>query len=379
MELDALTIIASVLPLILVEEPIPQHNSLLTGRMYYNEVMNSPSYRRFMNVARMDKDTFLLLKKMLKQNGDLKKSMSINVGQKIMIFIHVLIGHTNRQTADRWQHSGSTISIIILEVSEAFRKCSNLILVRPKEGDPVPREIANDPTFSPFFDNCIGALDGVHISAFVGSAENNIFRDRKKNISQNVLGAVNFDMTFSYVLTGWEGSAHDGRVLEDAKTKGFPHVQGKFMLGDCGYALSSTVLTPHRGVRCHLKEFQAANAGGPRNAKELFNLKHSSLRNVVERSFGVIKKRFPILVVMPSFHFPYQCELVSCCVLIHNFIRRNQLYLDEFDEEDEIVVEAQEHDPVVEEVGLVGNALNAWRDDIGNRMWLAYQAHQAAH
>ena len=323
MELDSLTIIASVLPLILVEEPIPQHNSVLTGRMYYNEVMKSPSYRRFMNVARMDKETFLLLKKMLKQNGNLIKSNSINVGQKIMIFIHVLIGHTNRQTAERWQHSGSTISVIIHEVSEAFRRCSSHILVRPKEGDPVQPKIANDPTFSPFFDNCIGALDGVHIHAFVSTAEHSVFRDRKKNISQNVLGAVNFDMTFSYVLTGWEGSANDGRVLEDARAKGFPNLPGKFFLGDGGYALTSTCLTPYRGVRYHLKEFQAGNAGGPRNAKELFDLKHSSLRTVVERCFGVLKKRFPILVVMPSFHFPYQCELVSCCVLIHNFIRRN--------------------------------------------------------
>ena len=50
------------------------------GRMYYNEVMKSPSYRRFMNVARMDKETFLLLKRLLKQNGNLIKSNSINVG-----------------------------------------------------------------------------------------------------------------------------------------------------------------------------------------------------------------------------------------------------------------------------------------------------------
>ena len=171
------------------------------------------------------------------------------------------------------------------------------------------------------------------------------------------------------MLTGWEGSANDGRVLEDAKTKGFPQVHGKFFLGDGGYDLASTCLTPFRGVRYHLKEFQAGNAGGPRNAKELFNLKHSSLRNVVERSFGVVKKRFPILVVMPSFNFHYQCELVSCCALIHNFIRRNQLYLDEFDREDEIALDVNDHDLVVEEVGLVGNALNQWRNGIANSMW----------
>ena len=245
--------------------------------------------------------------------------------------------------------------------------------MRPKEGDPVQRVIANDPTFSPFFDNCIGALDAVRIHAFVGTAEHSVFRDRMKNIIQNVLGVVNLDMTFSYVLTDWKGSANDGRVLEDAK------MHGKFFLGDGGYALASTCLPPFRGVRYHLKEFQASNAGGPRNAKELFNLKHTSLRNVVERSFGVIKKRFPILVVTPSFNFQYQCELVSCCVLIHNFIRRNQLYLDEFDRKDEIALDVNDYDLVVEKVGLVGNALNQWRNRIANSMRLAYQAHQAAN
>ena len=57
--------------------------------------------------------------------------------------------------------------------------------MHPKEGDPVQRVIANNPTFSPFFDNCISALDGVHIHAFVGTAEHSVLRDRMKNISQN--------------------------------------------------------------------------------------------------------------------------------------------------------------------------------------------------
>ena len=379
MELDTLTIVASVLPFVLKDdERIPQHNSALTGSMYYREVMKSPSFHRFSNVVRMDKETFILLKDFLAQHGNLRRSKAINIGQKLMIFIHVLIGHTNRQTAERWQHSGSTISTIIHEVTESFRTCCHLILVRPKEGDAVQREIARDPTFSPFFDDCIGAIDGVHVSAFVSAEDQRLFRDRKKNISQNVLGAVNFDMTFSYVLTGWEGTAHDGRMLEDAKTKGFPHVEGKFFLGDAGFALSSTCLTPYRGVRYHLKEFQAGNAGGPRNAKELFNLKHSSLRNVVERCFGVLKKRFPILVVMPSFYFPYQCQLVSCCVLLHTFIRRNQLYEDDF-YDGNVDIEVDNLDPVEEMDGHGGQILKQWRDGIAADMWQAYQAHIAGN
>lgn len=41
------------------------------------------------------------------------------------------------------------------------------------------------------------------------------FRGRKK-LTQNVLVAVSFDLRFTYVLAGWEGSAHDALILADA-------------------------------------------------------------------------------------------------------------------------------------------------------------------
>jgi hypothetical protein len=42
------------------------------------------------------------------------------------------------------------------------------------------------------------------------------FRGRKSNLTQNVMAAVNFDLKFTYVLAGWEGSAHDALISADA-------------------------------------------------------------------------------------------------------------------------------------------------------------------
>ena len=42
------------------------------------------------------------------------------------------------------------------------------------------------------------------------------FRGRKKYTTQNVMAAVDFDLRFTYVLAGWEGTAHDATVLRDA-------------------------------------------------------------------------------------------------------------------------------------------------------------------
>ena len=42
------------------------------------------------------------------------------------------------------------------------------------------------------------------------------FRGRKKYSTQNVMAAVDFDLRFTYVLAGWEGTTHDALVLHDA-------------------------------------------------------------------------------------------------------------------------------------------------------------------
>ena len=273
--------------------PRIQHNSVLTGDLYYREVMNTENDNRFRQVSRMDRETFCLLKDNLIAGG-LTDSMYICSGQKLMILIHVLRGHTNRETAERWQHSGATISEIVHEVSICLDNIKDRLYKPAKVGDPVSAKISNNGNFTPYFDNCIGAIDGTHIPAVIPAELQGPFRNRKKFIPQNVLGVANFDFTFAYALFGWEGSAHDSRVYDDAKTKGLPLLADKYYLGDAGYGLSKYVLTPYRGVRYHLVEF-AGNGVGPANYKELFNLRHSSLRNCIERLYGITKNRFPIL------------------------------------------------------------------------------------
>ncbi|KAG5119106.1 hypothetical protein JHK82_033526 [Glycine max] len=89
-----------------------------------------------------------------------------------------------------------------------------------------------------------------------------------------------------YVLSGWEGSAHDSKVLSDAlaRKNGLKVPQGKYYLVDCGFPNRRKFLAPYRGVRYHLQDF-AGHGNDPENEKELFNLRHASLRNVIERIF----------------------------------------------------------------------------------------------
>ena len=130
----------------------------------------------------------------------------------------------------------------------------------PDSNTPLANRIAKDPRYSPFFDDCIGALDGTHILAHVLTKDQDRYRNRKGTLSQNVLIVCNFDMRFVYLLPGWEGSAHDGRVLADAQSRhNLITPKGKYWLGDAGYGNSEYIMSPYRRVRYYLKEQRMAN------------------------------------------------------------------------------------------------------------------------
>lgn len=59
----------------------------------------------------------------------------------------------------------------------------------------------------------------------------------------------------------------------------------------------------------------------PKDAKELFNLRHAQARNVIERIFGVLKQRFRILLLPPHYPLDFQpCIPVALCAL-QNYIQ----------------------------------------------------------
>ncbi|CAL0319960.1 unnamed protein product [Lupinus luteus] len=75
--------------------------------------------------------------------------------------------------------------------------------------------------------------------------------------------------------------------------------QDQFYLLDSGFPNMPGYLAPFRKTRYHLRDFR--DGGRPRGKQELFNHRHSSLRNVIESCFGVLKARFPILKMMSNY------------------------------------------------------------------------------
>ena len=69
-----------------------------------------------------------------------------------------------------------------------------------------------------------------------------------------MLAASTFDLRFCYILAGWKGLAHNGRVLKSTLAQDFKVLEGKYYLADAGYGLTNRFLTPYKGVRYHFKE-----------------------------------------------------------------------------------------------------------------------------
>ena len=90
------------------------------------------------------------------------------------------------------------------------------------------------------------------------------------------------------------------------------------------------------------------------------------------------KKRFPILVKMPSYAYEDQVRIVKSCFMIHNFIRLNQGYVNKYDEwnDDDRNENGDEENDEVDDNG--NEQMNAtMRDNIANDMWTQYQNYLA--
>ncbi|KAI5002717.1 hypothetical protein ZWY2020_027367 [Hordeum vulgare] len=118
---------------------------------------------------------------------------------------------------------------------------------------------------------------------------------------------------------------HDTSVLYhalEADKDVFPHPpEGKYYLVDAGYPNRPGYLSPYKGQRYHVPDFRRGVA--PSGEKEKFNHLHSSNRNVIERTFGVWKMKWRILLKMPSYPLYKQKMIVAATMVLHNFIREH--------------------------------------------------------
>ena len=145
--------------------------------------------------------------------------------------------------------------------------------------------------------------------------------------------------------------------------------EGTYYLVDAGYTNGEGFLAPYRGQRYHLNDWRDGNQ--PTRAKEYFNMRHSTARNVVERSFGVLKKRWAILR-SPSFYPPkIQSRIILACCVLHNYIRAEMNYdPSEFDFDNEGGMN-MEHEVVEDNITNIGTSheWTSFRDNLAETIF----------
>ncbi|CAL5365309.1 unnamed protein product [Camellia sinensis] len=168
---------------------------------------------------RMSKDAFATLVSMLKRTQFLRDNPQSKVEEQVAKFLHI-IGHNlrNRTIKFFYRRSGETVSRHFHQVLKAIISLEDIFLKQP-DGFNCPPEIRNNPKYWPYFKDCVGAIDGTHFRVRVPNKDAQRYRGRKCYPTQNALAACSFDLKFTYILPGWEGSASDSRILDNALTR----------------------------------------------------------------------------------------------------------------------------------------------------------------
>jgi len=120
--------------------------------------------------------------------------------------------------------------------------------VDPTFAQPHPK--VSRGAYYPWFQNCIGALDGTHIRLQVSSDRNLNFIGRHMVPTFNVLAVVDLDCRFIFVCSERPGCLHDYTVLQQVLVQyrtQFPHPpQGNMIsppisLAPCCLRLSTVI------------------------------------------------------------------------------------------------------------------------------------------
>uniref|UniRef100_A0A251UF39 DDE Tnp4 domain-containing protein n=1 Tax=Helianthus annuus TaxID=4232 RepID=A0A251UF39_HELAN len=149
------------------------------------------------------------------------------------------------------------------------------------------------------------------------------------------LGAFNIFGQSTYMRQAWMTLPLDPEVLKEwIKMTGI--TLGMFkMMEFAKEVIVPTSFNPNPNIPGHHKRLR----------------KVFKLRNVIERAYGVLKACFPILKKMAPFSLVTQRNITVACFALHNFIRKEGLSDDLFDEYDHPNVRLQDGDEHVQDGG----------------------------
>ncbi|XP_075670492.1 uncharacterized protein LOC142640315 [Castanea sativa] len=254
---------------------VPMHTNIQTRYEWVQYILNG-NEQKYHNIFRMSSHVFRQLCNTLRTQYEYNGTKRVCLEESVAMTL-VVLGHasSNKVVQDRFQHSGETVHQHVATVVTllATVMAPDIIKLANRTFRNVPEHIQHSDQYWPHFKGCIGAIDEVHVEMVVPVDEQHPYR-------------------------------------------------GKYYLVDSGYPMKQGFLAPYKGERNHIPKF---NRGEQlHRLEEKFNYLHSSLRSVIERTFGVWKNKWKILRSMSPFHLRTQCHIIVATIVLHNFIRAHE-------------------------------------------------------
>jgi hypothetical protein len=158
------------------------------------------------------------------------------------------------------------------------------------------------------FPRVIGAVDCTHVRIRNPGGNNaEYYRNRKSFFSINVQTISDANRRIQSIVARWPGSVHDSTIFRNSRIRArFENNDfGDYLLvGDAGYAVGRYLLTPVRD---------------PGNeAERRYNDAQTQTRKPVECSYGIWKRRFPILALGINIRVTSALSVIIATAVLHN-------------------------------------------------------------
>ncbi|KAL7258365.1 hypothetical protein ACSBR1_004482 [Camellia fascicularis] len=209
--------------------------------------------------------------------------------------------------------SGQTISKHFNNVLRAVLRLYGLLLKKP---EPITAN-CTDERWS-CFQNCLSALDGTYVKVLAPAIDK-------------------------------------PRVFRDAVSR----PNGLKVPTDTSYTNGEGFLAQYRVHHYHLSTWR--EMGATTTPQEFFNMRHCSVRNIIERYFGLLKMIWAILRTYPYFPIKTQFCIITACCLLHNLIQR-EMPMDLDDDENEEMNPPPPTTELGDEMIDVVEASNQWSE-----------------
>ena len=201
----------------------------------------------------------------------------------------------------------STVSKIVTSVSNKIMEKAHLWIKFPLSLHDVA--VAKTEWLEKFkFPSAIGVLDCTHVRVPKPTQHGDEYVNRKGYCSINVQATCNAKEQFTSVVASWPGSVHDTRIWKNSTVRDvLSRFKNTVLLGDEGYGLEPWLMTPYRNPI--------------QDNHKSFNRLLKKERVIIERCFGQLKRRFPILQYVCRVAASKVPTIIVCCFVLHNIAK----------------------------------------------------------